>query len=74
MSFKSFLDINILIGFIDKTRQEHVNVNLLFEAVLHRIALSDKTEFFITNDKKDFNKIAHPGLKVVLAKEVLALL
>ena len=140
MGFKAFLDINILVDFVDKTRKEHSNANLLFvslangkldgyisesiinttsyltsklttvenfclfvqdtlqilkilpctnanvlqackiarndfeDAVLYRIALSNKLDFFITNDKKEFSKIAHPNLKVVSAKETLALL
>ena len=140
MGYKAFLDINIIVDFVDSNRQEHVSAHLIFnkmaegklsgyisesvvnttfyltrklttiqtfchfiedmldiltilpctnkivlqscvlakndleDAVLYQIALSNKLDFFITNDKKDFNKIAHPNLKVVSASEVLALL
>ncbi len=34
MVYKAFLDINILIDFIDKTRKEHLSANLLFNNVI----------------------------------------
>ena len=140
MANKIFLDINIMVDFIDSSRQEHQAAKDLFnqieqqniqayfsesvintsgylvrkvvplpvfnklilrllelikilpcsniiveqaykngkgdleDAVLYQIALSNRLDYFITNDKKDFNKIAHPSLKVVSASEALALL
>lgn len=140
MVYKAFLDINIVVDFIDESRKEHLNASLLFakitegklsgylsesvvnttfylirkltpiqnfclfiedifqvikilpctnenmisackiakndleDAVLYQIAFANKMDFFITNDKKDFNKIAYPSLKVVTASEVVALL
>ncbi|MDQ2751533.1 MAG: PIN domain-containing protein, partial [Bacteroidota bacterium] len=125
MAYKAFLDINIVVDFIDESRKEHLSSHLLFneiaegnllgyisesvvnttfyvtrkqttvhnfclfmqdvldilkilpctnesveqayniakndleDAVLYQIALSNKMDFFITNDKKDFNKIVH---------------
>lgn len=140
MAYKAFLDINILVDFIDKGRKEHANAILLFkavieekvigfisesvintayylmqklisleqfisfindtlqvlkvlpcsnaiiisasvnakndfeDAVLYQIALTNRLDFFITNDKKDFSRIAHPALKIVSAKELINLL
>ena len=140
MAYKAFLDINILVDFIDKGRKEHSNAVLLFkaiaerrvtgyisesvvntayyltqklislpqfvlfindtlqilkvlpctnaiitgasaiakndfeDAVLYQIALSNQLNFFITNDTKNYRKIAHPALKIVSAKELITLL
>ncbi len=140
MAYKVFLDINILVDFVDSSRKEHESAKNLFDsidegriqayfsesvintssylvrkvipvtifnrlivrllglvkilactnliveeaynlakndledAVLYQIALSNRLDFFVTNDKKDFNKIAHPSLKVVSAREALNLL
>ena len=52
----------------------HLAKNDLEDAVLYQIAFANKMDFFITNNKKDFNKIAHPSLKVVSANEVVNLL
>ncbi len=52
----------------------HLAKNDLEDSVLYQIALSNKLDFFITNNKKDFDKIAHPSLKVVSAREALNLL
>jgi predicted nucleic acid-binding protein len=139
MANKIFLDINILVDFVDSTRAEHQTAKDLFnlidegkiqaylsesvinttaylvrkaipvnvftklivrllefvnvlpcndliiehacrivkndfeDAVLYSIALSNKLNFFITDDTKDFNKIAQPAVRVVSASEMLKL-
>ena len=48
--------------------------NDIEDSVLYQIALSEKMDYFITNDLKDFKKIENSSLPVIQAKQLLELL
>ncbi|RYY06188.1 MAG: PIN domain-containing protein [Sphingobacteriaceae bacterium] len=48
--------------------------NDLEDAVLYQIALNGKVDYFITNDNKDFQKLAHQSLPVLSAGKFLELI
>jgi predicted nucleic acid-binding protein len=48
--------------------------NDIEDAVLYQLALEKKIDYFVTSDKKDFNKFFSPLLRVVTAKELMKLI
>lgn len=48
--------------------------NDLEDAVLYQIALSGKLDYFITNDNKDFQKLANQALPILSAGKFLELI
>lgn len=140
MAFKVFLDVNILIDFLDERRELHTSAILLFEAienrkikgylsesvinntsyilrkridnenfklliinlllivkvlpctnltinnayliakndledaVLYQVALEQDVNYFITNNYKDFQKLANPSLPILSAEKFLELI
>ncbi len=48
--------------------------NDLEDAVLYQLAISGKLDYFITNDNKDFQKLANPSLPILSAEKFLELI
>lgn len=55
-----------------KEAYEHAK-NDLEDAVLYYLALAHETDYFITSNKKDFNKLATAKLPVLSSRELLKL-
>jgi predicted nucleic acid-binding protein len=49
------------------------SINDLEDAVLYAAANQAKVDYFITNDLKDFNRLATPSLPIMQAKQFLTL-
>jgi len=47
--------------------------NDLEDAFLYQLALSNRLDYFITEDKKDFRKFANPALPVISTKDFLTI-
>ncbi|MGI4805443.1 MAG: type II toxin-antitoxin system VapC family toxin [Janthinobacterium lividum] len=78
--FKDFvIDLLMLIKVLPCTntvvKEAYTNAkNDLEDAVLYQIALEHKIDYFLTNNNKDFQKLANEDLPVVSAKQLLELI